>query len=233
MAEFHLLLTLGPGILMPAHRLVRALAATLLGLAAAPALAGVGAATLDRPALANLALGAQPEIAARFDPASRATHVTVRVPGACAALDLPLAWTLDESAAPARLEAAQGGPSLEVNLRAARNLPPVQSLASREGALAPTGDLPRRAAAALQREHEEVMGRPAQSVAFTVLDDGAWRFTATWLDANLPAPVTEDTVFVPLSADWVLELTLDDTDSRGMHEMLWGEVMERVRVGGC
>lgn len=218
---------------MPAHRLVRALAVTLLGLAAAPALAGVGAPALDRPALAAPALGAQPEIAARFDPASRATHVTARVPGACAALDLPLAWTLDESAAPARLEAAQGGPSLEVNLRAARNLPPVQSLASREGPLASTGDLPRRAAAALQREHEEVMGRPAQSVAFTALDDGAWRFTATWLDANLPAPVTEDTVFVPLSADWVLELTLDGADSRDMHEMLWGEVMERVRVGGC
>jgi len=45
--------------------------------------------------------------------------------------------------------------------------------------------------------------------------------------------VTHDTVLLPLSADWVLELTLDGASSREMHEMLLGEVMERVRVGGC
>lgn len=216
---------------MPARR-TTALAAALLALLGTPALAGVSAPALQRPTLAAPGPAVEPEIAARFDPASRATHVTARVPGACAALDLPLAWTLDETAAPARLEASQGGPALEMNLRAARALPPVPSLASRDGALPTDTDLPRRAAAALQREHEEALGRPAQSVALTALDAGAWRFIATWLDPNLPAPVTQDTVLLPLSADWVLELTLDGADSRDMHEMLLGEVMERVRVGG-
>jgi hypothetical protein len=234
MAEVHGLLTLGRGDAMPARR-TTALAVALLGLLAAPASAGVGSSppALGKPALASPGPAAAPEIAARFDHALRATRVTARAPGACAALDLPLAWTLDETAAPARLEAAQGGPTIDMNLRAARALPPVPSLASRDGALPADTDLPRRAAAALQREHEEALGRPAQSVALTALDAGAWRFTATWLDPNLPAPVTHDTVLLPLSPDWVLELTLDGASSRDMHEMLLGEVMERTRVGGC
>ncbi|HEX2554047.1 MAG TPA: hypothetical protein VHL98_10110 [Microvirga sp.] len=197
-----------------------------------PARAGVSATgtVRERPA---------PRVAAVFDPAARETRVTGRVEGLCVALALPLAWTLDpDAAAPdaalsAHLQAADG-PALDLALRPARSLPLVPLLASRAGLVPSASDaLARRAAAALQREHESFLGRPAQSVTLTPLGDGALRWTATWLDPQLSASgaLTIDAAFLPLSSDWVLELALSGTDSPALHEAVLGEVLQRVRVG--
>ncbi len=183
-----------------------------------------------------------PRVAAVFDPAARETRVTGQVQGLCVALALPHAWALDPDAAnpdaalSAHLQAADG-PALDLALRSARSLPPVPALASRETLISAANDaLARRAAGALQREHESFLGRPAQSVTVTPLGAGALRWTATWLDPQLAAngALTVDAAILPLSADWVLELTLSGTDDPALHEAVLGEVLERVRVRrGC
>jgi hypothetical protein len=205
---------------------------------AAQAAAPADRSPFDRPAALapNRLAAAAPDLAARFDPAARATHVTARVPEACAGIDLPLAWTLvpGETSLVASLRPAQGrpnrAPTLDLALRDARDLPSVPTLASRDAPLATADDLPRRAAAALQREQEETLGRPAQTATLTPLTTTAWRWTATWLDPHLPAPLTRDTVLLALSPAWVLELTLLGAGSPEVYEELIGEVMGRVRV---
>jgi hypothetical protein len=197
-----------------------------------PARAGVTATgtVRERPA---------PRVAAVFDPAARETRVTGRVEGMCVALSLPHLWTLNPDAAnpdaalSAHLQAADG-PALDLTLRSARSLPPVPTLASRQGPIAAASDaLARRAAGALQREHESFLGRAAQSVSLTALGAGALRWTATWIDPQLAASgaLTVDAALLPLSPDWVLEVTLSGTEDPALHDVVLGEVLERVRVG--
>lgn len=200
-----------------------------------PAEAGISATgtVLERPA---------PRVAAVFDPATRETRVTGRIAGLCVALTLPAVWTLDPDAADpdaalsAHLQAADG-PALDLALRSARGLPPAPTLASRDALVPAANDaLARRAAGALQREHEGFLGRPAQSVTVTPLGGGALRWTATWLDPQLAASgaLTVDAAILPLSAEWVLELSLSGAEDPALHEAVLGEVLERVRVSrGC
>jgi hypothetical protein len=248
MAKFNVFLTLaarpaiaaasGSGIGLRGAVGAAALAFSLVAGLGTQAAAPADRSPFDRPAALalNRLAAAAPDLAARFDPAARATHVTARVPGACAGIDLPLAWTLvpAETSLVASLRPAQGRPDrapiLDLALRESRNLPPVPTLASRDGPLATADDLPRRAAAALQREHEETLGRPAQTATLTPLTRTAWRWTASWLDPHLPAPLTRDTVLLALSPAWVLELTLSGAGSPEIYEELIGEVMGRVRV---
>jgi hypothetical protein len=203
-------------------------------LAAAPGSAAAGVsssgAVKERPG---------PRVAALFDPASRETRVTARVEGLCVALDLPLAWTLDpdaaapEAALSAHLQDADGL-ALDLVLRPVRTLPPGPGVASRNGAL-PAGDaLARRAAGAIQSDYEGFLGRPAQSVTFKPLGSGSLRWTATWLDSQLPSgsgALTVDAAILPLSSDWVLELSLSGTENPPLHEAVLGAVVGRVRSG--
>jgi hypothetical protein len=219
----------------------RHLARLLVSSLCAVALPGLAAAGVS--AKGNVVERSAPRVAAFFDPAARETRVTGRVGSLCVALALPLAWTLDPDAAnpdaalSAHLQAADG-PVIDLSLRSARTLPMVPTLASRQGALfAGTEDLARRAAAALQREHEDFLGRPAQSVTFTPLGTGGLRWSATWLDPQLSTEagaLTIDAVILPVSPDWVLELSLSGVEDPAMHEAVLGEVLDRLRVGkGC
>lgn len=214
------------------------------GWAALPLLALLSASVIE-PARAGVSATGTvrerptPRVAAVFDPASRETRITGRVEGLCVALVLPHAWTLDPDAAnpdaalSAHLQAADG-PALDLTLRSARTLPPVPILASRQGPIAAPDDaLARRAATALEREHEHFLGRAAQSVSLTALGAGALRWTATWIDPQLAASggLTVDAALLPLSAEWVLEVTLSGTDDPALHDAVLSEVLERVRVG--
>ena len=208
------------------------LLAPVLGLSLLAGAAQAGVST-ERAARARPA-SATPQVSAIVNPATQETRVFAEAGGTCVSLALPQAWALESDAgAPGavRLSAADG-PVLDLNVRSARGLPPVPTLASRDGLL-PTDaqDLPRRAAFALQREQEGLMGRPAQSVTLTPLAPGSFRWTATWLDPNLPGGLTLDTVLLTLSPEWVLEVTLTDAEDPDVHEAVMGEVLGRVKVG--
>ena len=49
------------------------------------------------------------------------------------------------------------------------------------------------------------------------------RWSATWIDANLPMPsraITVETFIVPLSAEWVLELTPAHVETLAAYEAI-------------
>ena len=100
----------------------------------------------------------------------------------------------------------------------------------------PQPDLAIRDAAALQRDYEELMGQPAQSVSLSSeAGAGAIRWSATWIDANLPTAsnaMTVETLIVPLSSEWVLELSLSGVRSREGYEALAWRLLARLKVEG-
>lgn len=94
-------------------------------------------------------------------------------------------------------------------------------------------DLARRDAAYLQSDYESLLGRPAQSVSLTSPVPGAIRWSATWSDANLPSAsrsLTVETFIVPLSKEWVLELSLADAGSREIYDALMKRILSSLEV---
>lgn len=162
-------------------------------------------------------------VKAQFDPALRETHVAGRVtPELCFSLALPQEWRLDTRDLKTSLNAVSSEAELDVNLRQAGEL---RSL--------PHGDLARRDAALLQRDYEGLFGRPAQAVSLVSPVPGALRWSATWIDANLPSAshaMTVEAVIVPLSRDWVLELSVSNVEAREAHDTLVGQVLSGLRV---
>ena len=173
--------------------------------------------------LAAEARNGQPLV--RFDPASRETWVTGHVaPGLCFSLRLPQEWRLDADGSENRLKAAASDAGIDVNLRSA-------------GALRhlPQRDLASRDAAFLQRDYEDLQGRPAQSVSLASSHAGAVRWSATWIDANLPAPsraMTVEAFIIPLSKEWVLELSPDNIGTPEAHNGLVRQLLTGLAVHG-
>jgi hypothetical protein len=162
-------------------------------------------------------------VQARFDPASQETHVARRItPSLCLAFSLPQEWDLNTQDGKASLKAVSYDAGLDVSLRSAHEL---QDL--------PQPDLARRDAAVLQRDYESIIGRPAQSVSLAFPAPGATRWSATWIDANLPAAasaMTIETFIVPLSNEWVLELSFTDVVSREIYNALAQKVLSGLQV---
>jgi hypothetical protein len=99
----------------------------------------------------------------------------------------------------------------------------------------PQPDLAGRDAAILQRDYESLLGRPAQSVILASSASGASRWSATWIDANLPAPsrsLTIETFIVPLSREWVLELSFSNVEAREAHDDLTQTLLKDLMVQG-
>jgi hypothetical protein len=97
----------------------------------------------------------------------------------------------------------------------------------------PQADLAHRDAAFLQRDYEGLLGRPAQSVSLTSPVPGATRWSATWVDASLPSSsraMTVDALIVPLSNEWVLELSLHDVQEGEVHDALSRRILTGLRV---
>lgn len=156
----------------------------------------------------------------RFDPLTRQTRVAGRIaPDLCFSLHLPDEWRRTE----AGLKAVSSQVELGVSLRSARELRHM-----------PQPDLASRDAAFLQRDYEELLGRPAQSVSLSS-DAGATRWSATWIDANLPTAshaMTIETLIVPLSNEWVLELSLSGAETQGAYNALAGRLLTNLKVQG-
>lgn len=159
----------------------------------------------------------------RFDPAARETRVTGHVaPGLCFSFRLPQEWRLDADGSETRLKAAASEAGIDVNLRPARAL---QHL--------PQRDLASRDAAFLQRDYEDLLGRPAQSVSLASSHAGAVRWSATWIDANLPTPsraMTVEAFIIPLSKEWVLELSPENTGTPEAHNALVRHLLTGLTV---
>ena len=218
--------------MLPAGRLATALAAAFaFGLAGAGALAST-----DPPATGSLyglhKPGAAGEpISAVYDPAAGETHVWGRLADdLCFSLRMPREWRAAAAGGgPTRLEAVSSGAELEIVARSADDL---------RDAAGP--DLPRRSAAALQREYEETLGKPAQSASIEPLGDaGAIRWAATWIDANFSGAggaFAVETVIIPVAPEWLLELTATKVEGGAMADALVGRALSSLEVatgGGC
>ncbi|MBL0405139.1 hypothetical protein JKG68_14295 [Microvirga aerilata] len=163
-------------------------------------------------------------IQTRFDPVTRQTQVAGKVASdLCFHLSLPDEWRRSEEG----LKAVVSHVELGVSLRSARELRDM-----------PQPDLASRDAAFLQRDYEELLGRPAQSVSVSS-NAGAMRWSATWVDVNLPTAshaMTVETLIVPLSNEWVLELSLSGAETQGAYNTLAQRLLTNLKVqgrGGC
>ncbi len=170
---------------------------------------------------------AQDGVQVRFDPQARRTRVAGRADSRqCFSFTLPEEWRSIAGGMEARLKSALSGAELVVNLRSSNELRGL-----------PQPDLASRDAALLQRDYETLLGRPAQSVSLASLAPGAARWSATWIDAQLPAgPMTIEAFIVPLSDDWVLELSFSNLDAREEHDALVRSLLTGLRVqqgSGC
>jgi hypothetical protein len=156
----------------------------------------------------------------RFDPMIRQTSVRGAVPsGLCFSFSLPEEWHSTAHG----LKSALSDIEIGIGLRSAGELRDM-----------PQPDLASRDAALLQRDYEELLGRPAQSISLSS-DAGATRWSATWVDANLPSAshvMTVETLIVPLSGEWVLELSLFGVETREAYNALAQRLLARLKVQG-
>ncbi|MBJ6126420.1 hypothetical protein [Microvirga splendida] len=168
---------------------------------------------LDQPLMSK-------PVQVRFDGMTRQTSVTGEVPsGLCFSFSLPEEWRLTAQGVKSALSDVEIG----VSLRSAAELRDM-----------PQPDLASRDAAFLQRDYEELLGRPAQSVSLSS-QGGAKRWSATWIDANLPTAsraMTVETLIVPLSNEWVLELSLSGIDTKDAYDSLAQRLLARLKVQG-
>jgi hypothetical protein len=156
----------------------------------------------------------------RFQPLTRETQIVGRItPNLCFTFSLPEEWRLHASG----LKAVSSDAELEVSLRSSHELRDL-----------PQSDLASRDAAVLQRDYEELLGRPAQSISLSS-KAGASLWSATWVDANLPTAshaMTVETMILPLSSNDVLELSLSGIEAQDDHDMLVQRMLAGLRVQG-
>ncbi|WP_243375009.1 hypothetical protein [Microvirga solisilvae] len=177
--------------------------------------------------LARTAAGFDEGVHARFDSRSGQTHVTGRTSSdQCFFLTLPQEWRAAMAGMETRLKSASSETELTVNLRSSRELRGM-----------PQADLASRDAALLQQDYENLLGRPAQSVSLASLTSQATRWSATWIDANLPSgPMTIETFIVPLSDYGVLELSFTNVAAKEEYEDLVRGLLAGLELrhgGGC
>ncbi|QFU17597.1 hypothetical protein [Microvirga thermotolerans] len=189
----------------------------------ATALAAVFLCAAVLPGEASLRLQGDsgPAVSARFDPLADRTRIAHRIGNLCVTFALPRVWRVTVQDDGHALLSAPDGTALEAVLRPARDVEDM-----------PQPDLASRDAALLQRDHESLFGRPAQSATLVPMPSGAKRWTATWTDANLPGAsreVTLDTVIVPLSEEWLLELSLARADAPAVYGALAAEALAGLR----
>ncbi|MGO4526552.1 hypothetical protein AB4097_17015 [Microvirga sp. 2MCAF35] len=163
-------------------------------------------------------IGGTEALQAHFDAATHQTQVSGKVASdLCFSFALPEEWRLTEIG----LKATVSNADLSIGLRSADELRDL-----------PQFDLAIRDAKALQREYEQMLGRPAQSVSLSS-EAGATRWSATWIDASLPTAshaMTVETLIVPLSSEWVLELSLSGVESREAYDALAWHLLTRLKV---
>ncbi|MGO4386699.1 hypothetical protein AB4Y85_04110 [Microvirga sp. 2YAF29] len=165
----------------------------------------------------------QESVQVRFDARMGQTRVVgPAAPESCFALSLPQEWRSQTGGLDTRLKAVFSDAELEVSLRSTHELRGL-----------PQPDLVSRDAALLQQDYESLLGRPAQSVSLASLSTGATRWSATWVDHHLPSGpqgMTVETLIVPLSSDWVLELSLTNVTEKSRYEALMKAMLTSLKV---
>lgn len=165
-------------------------------------------------------------VLAQFDPRARQTRVSGRASSdECFFFTLPQEWQATADGAETRLTASSGA-DLVLTLRSSHEL---RGLSQKDLAL--------RDATLLQQAYENRLGRPAQSVTFDLLTAQTTRWSATWIDASLPSGrMTVETFIVPLSDDWVLELSFENVETKETYETLVRSLLTGLKLregGGC
>ncbi|KLK94742.1 hypothetical protein AA309_01930 [Microvirga vignae] len=157
----------------------------------------------------------------QFDPQLRQTRVAGRVAShLCFSLALQQEWRSTTGGMETRLKSVLSDAELEVGLRPAHELRGL-----------PQADLASRDAALLQQDYESLLGRPAQSVSLVSLSPETTRWSATWVDAHLPSgPLTVEAFIVPLSDDWVLELSFSNVPVKEEYDSLVRSLLAGLKV---
>jgi hypothetical protein len=157
----------------------------------------------------------------RYEPQARQTRIAAQpASDVCASLALPQEWHSTSGGIETHLKSAVSDAALTVSLRSSHELRGL-----------PQPDLASRDAALLQQDYESLLGRPAQSVSLLPVSAGTTRWSATWIDPHLPSgPMTVEAFIVPLSEDWVLELSLSDVDTKDEHDSLVRSLLTGLRV---
>jgi hypothetical protein len=157
----------------------------------------------------------------QFDQQLRQTRVAGGVAShLCFSLALQQEWRSTTGGMETRLRSALSDAELEVSLRPAHELRGL-----------PQADLASRDAALLQQDYESLLGRPAQSVSLVSLSPETIRWSATWVDAHLPSgPLTVEAFIVPLSEDWVLELSFSNITVKEEYDSLVRSLLASLKV---
>lgn len=157
----------------------------------------------------------------QFDQRLRQTRVAGRVAShRCFSLALQQEWRSTTGGMETRLRSALTRAELAVSLRSAHELRGL-----------PQADLASRDAALLQQDYESLLGRPAQSVSLVPLSPETTRWSATWVDAHLPSgPLTVEAFIVPLSEDWVLELSFSNITVKEEYDSLVRSLLAGLKV---
>jgi hypothetical protein len=163
----------------------------------------------------------------RFDAGTGQTRIAGHVDSnLCFSFALPQEWRSTTGGMETRLTSSRSRAELLVNLRSSRELRGL-----------PQPDLTSRDAALLQQDYESLFGRPAQSVSLASLAPGATRWSATWADPYLPSgPMTIEAFIVPLSEDWVLELSFSSMEEKEEYDALVRSLLVNLRAlqgSGC
>lgn len=157
----------------------------------------------------------------QFDQRLRQTRVAGRVAShLCFSLALQQEWRSTTGGMETRLRSALSDAELEVKLRPAHELRGL-----------PQADLASRDAARLQQDYESLLGHPAQSVSLVSLSPETTRWSATWVDPHLPSgPLTVEAFIVPLSEDWVLELSFSNITVKEEYDSLVRSLLAGLKV---
>jgi hypothetical protein len=161
---------------------------------------------------------------ARFDPARRETHIDgMLAEDLCIALQLPQEWRLSRDDHAVRLEATPSGTALEIDIRSEAELRDF-----------PQAGMAGRDAAALQRDYETMIGKPAQAVLHEPTGFlGVSRWSATWIDenfANATRSLSVETFIVESAGRWTLELTLTNAGTRDAYDAHVARILSSLRV---
>ena len=150
-------------------------------------------------------------------------RINARVaPDLCVAVSLPARWTAQAGDGGTVVLSAPGEDG-EISI-SARSYDDLHGM--------PQRDPIERDAAFLQRDHEELMGRPAHAINLEAVE-GASRWTATWIDPNLPSPshmLIVETYILSALPEWLLEVSVSDIPDRSAREALVDRVLSGIKA---
>jgi hypothetical protein len=150
-------------------------------------------------------------LTAQSDPSAHETRVRGRLAaGLCISLQLPENWTLSTDRGRAHLLDATSGAEFEIDARTTGEPREFQE-----------ADPAGREAAALQKQYEEIIGKPAQAVLHEPTNyAGVSHWSATWIDANFAAESHAHVIetFIVVDHKSVIDVTLVNVGTREAYD---------------